>query len=293
MELLQESGQIDLETELKTPKALVTGASRGIGRATAIALASTGFDVAITARTVREGTAIDESDTGRRRALPGSLDETAREIERAGRQAFSVVADLHDQPSLEAAVSRVLDHFGSIDVLVNNAVDTGPGSMVPFSDLTIEQLERKLTANVVAQAVLIKAVLPSMLIAGSGVIVDVSSHVATGDPPAPVGSGGWGIAYAASKAAFHRFAPILALELAGTGIRIHNLDPGYVETERQSVNAAALGLEGRYPGAPPSVPAAVIAWLAVSPEAAELNGQTIKAQRLALDRKLHEDWRQR
>jgi NAD(P)-dependent dehydrogenase (short-subunit alcohol dehydrogenase family) len=281
------------ETELTTPRAFVTGASRGIGRATAIALARAGLDVAITARTVHEGTAIDESDTGRGRTLPGSLDETAGQIERAGRQAFAVVADLHDRRSLEAAVSRVLDRWGKIDVLVNNAVDTGSGSMVPFSDLTIEQLERKLTANVVAQAVLIKAVLPSMLAAGSGVIVDVSSHVATCDPSAPVGSGGWGVAYAASKAAFHRFAPILALELAGTGIRIHNLDPGYVETERQVVNAAALGLEGRYPGAPPSVPAAVIAWLAVSPEAAELSGQTIKAQRFALDRKLHQDWRPR
>jgi NAD(P)-dependent dehydrogenase (short-subunit alcohol dehydrogenase family) len=281
------------ETELTTPRAFVTGASRGIGRATAIALARAGLDVAITARTVHEGTAIDESDTGRGRTLPGSLDETAGQIERAGRQAFAVVADLHDRRSLEAAVSRVLDRWGKIDVLVNNAVDTGSGSMVPFSDLTIEQLERKLTANVVAQAVLIKAVLPSMLAAGSGVIVDVSSHVATCDPSAPVGSGGWGVAYAASKAAFHRFAPILALELAGTGIRIHNLDPGYVETERQVVNAAALGLEGRYPGAPPSVPAAVIAWLAVSPEAAELSGQTIKAQRFAIDRKLHQDWRPR
>jgi hypothetical protein len=273
--------------------AFVTGASRGIGRATAVALAHAGFDVAITARTLHEGTAVDESDTGRGRPLPGSLDETAREIEEAGRRALAVVADLHDPSSLEAAVSGVLDAWGSIEVLVNNAVDTGPGSMVRFSDLTIEQLERKLMANVVVQAVLIKAVLPSMLGAGSGVIVDISSHVATGDPPAPVGSGGWGLAYAASKAAFHRFAPILALELAGTGIRIHNLDPGYVETERQIVNAAALGLEGRYPGAPPSVPAAVVAWLAVAPEAALLNGQTIKAQRFALDRQLHPDWRPR
>ncbi len=281
----------EAETGLISPKAFVTGASRGIGRATALALAAAGFDVAITARTLHEGTAVDESDTGRGRAIPGSLEETAREIENAGRRALSGVADLHDLSSLQDAVSNVLDGWGGIDVLVNNAVDTGPGSMVRFSDLSVEQLERKLMANVVSQAVLIKAVLPSMLKAGSGVIVDISSHVATGDPPAPVGSGGWGLAYAASKAAFHRFAPILALELAGTGIRIHNLDPGYVETERQTVNAAALGLEGRYPGAPPSVPATVIAWLAVSPEAAELNGQTIKAQRFALDRQLHPDWR--
>jgi hypothetical protein len=83
------------------------------------------------------------------------------------------------------------------------------------------------------------------------------------------------------------------VELAESGVRIHNLDPGYVETERQKVNAAALGLEGRYPGAPPSVPAAVIAWLAMSPDAQELNGKTVIAQRFALEHGLHADWRRK
>jgi NAD(P)-dependent dehydrogenase (short-subunit alcohol dehydrogenase family) len=277
--------------EAGTPIALVTGASRGIGRATAIALARAGVDVAITARTLHEGDGIDVSDTGQGRRLPGSLEATAAEIKSSARRALPVVADLLDGPSLTAAVQQVLDTWGRIDILVNNAVDTGPGSMVPFLDLTIEQLEGKLAANVVSQAIVIKAVLPTMIEAGGGIIIDVSSHVATGDPPAPVGSGGWGLAYAASKAAFHRFAPILALELAEFGIRTHNVDPGYVETERQKVNAAALGLEGHYRGAPPSVPAAVIAWLATSPEAAALNGQTVHAQRVALERALHPDWR--
>ncbi len=275
------------------PTAFVTGASRGIGRATAIALARVGFDVAVTARTLKEGDGVDESDTGGGRVLPGSLDTTAAEVEAEDRRSLPLVADLHDPSSLIAAVRRVLEVWGRIDVLVNNAVDTGPGSMVPFVDLTIEQLERKLFANAVAQAIVIKAVLPTMLAAGSGVIIDVSSHVATGDPPAPVGKGGWGLGYAASKAAFHRFAPILAVELEGVGIRIHNVDPGYVETERQKVNAAALGLEGRYSGAPPSVPAAVIAWLASDPAAKGLNGKTVEAQRFALEHGLHPDWRHR
>lgn len=272
-------------------KALVTGASRGIGRATAVALSRAGMEVAVTARTLHEGDAIDESDAGGGRPLPGSLETTVHEIEAGGGTAFAAAADLADHASLVGAVGRVLERFGGIDVLVNNAVDTGPGSMVPFVDLTIEQLERKLAANVVSQAVMIKSVLPSMIESGGGVIVDVSSHVATGDPQAPVGAGGWGVAYAASKAAFHRFAPILSLELAESGVRIHNVDPGYVETERQKINAAALGLEGRYPGAPPSVPASVIAWLATSEEAAELNGRTVQAQRFALERALHPDWR--
>lgn len=273
--------------------ALVTGASRGIGKATALAFAAAGFDVAVTARTLKAGQGRDDSDAGEGRPIPGSLEETTQEIESRGRSALPLVADLHDFDSLERAAHQLLETWGAPDVVVNNAVDTGPGSMVPFLELTVEQMERKLRANVLAQMVTIKALLPTMLEAGGGTIVDVTSHTATGDPPAPVGEGGWGLAYAASKAAFHRTAPILAVELGQRGLRIFNLDPGYVETERQLVNAAALGLEGRYPGAPPSVPASAIVWLATDPDAGQLNGQTIRGQRLALDKGLHPDWRKR
>lgn len=275
------------------PTAFVTGASRGIGKASAIALARAGFDVAVSARTLREGEGVDQSDTGGGRRLPGSLETTAAEIDGLGRRVVPVVADLHDRASLGRGVEQVLGEWGRIDVLVNDAVDTGPGSMVPFLELEVAQLERKLQANVVSQVVLIKAVLPSMLATGGGVIVNVSSHVATADPPAPVGSGGWGLAYAASKASFHRIAPILAVELGPQGIRAYNLDPGYVDTERQLVNAEALGLSGRYRGAPPSVPAAVVAWLASATEVEAVvpNGGTALAQRLALDLGLHPDWR--
>jgi NAD(P)-dependent dehydrogenase (short-subunit alcohol dehydrogenase family) len=274
-----------------TPTVLVTGASRGIGKATAVAFADAGFDVAITARTRRAGESRDDSDAGAGRPLPGSLEETAAEVERRGRRCLVLVADLHDAASLRDAAAQLLERWGAPDVLVNNAVDTAAGSMVPFLELTVEQLERKLRANVVAQMVLLEALLRPMLERGGATVVNVTSHVATGDPPAPVGQGGWGLAYAASKAAFHRFAPILAVELAGRGLRCFNLDPGYVETERQLRNAAALGLEGRYPGAPPSVPASVAVWLATHPEAAELNGQTVLAQRFARQHGTHPDWR--
>jgi NAD(P)-dependent dehydrogenase (short-subunit alcohol dehydrogenase family) len=132
-----------------------------------------------------------------------------------------------------------------------------------------------------------------MLDRGGGTIVDITSHVAVNDPPAPAGAGGWGMAYAMSKAAFHKMAAFLAIELGGRGIRAYNVDPGFVLTERMTVNQGELGLEGRYRGAPPSVPAAVVAWLVTDPEAVSLNGQTVRAQKLALERGLHPDWRQR
>jgi NAD(P)-dependent dehydrogenase (short-subunit alcohol dehydrogenase family) len=269
--------------------ALVTGASRGIGRATAIALAEAGLDVAVLARTKQEGTARDDSDSGRGRPLPGSLDATAADIEARGRRALPLVADLLDRQSLTTAVAQAEEQFGRVDVLVNNAVHTGPGSMLPFLDTTIEQLETKVQANYLSQLVLIKAVLPGMLQRGGGTIVNVTSHTATNDPPAPVGSGGWGLSYAASKAALHRVAGVLAVELGGRGIRAYNLDPGNVATERMAVNADDLGL-GRYRPAPPTAPAAAIAWLVQHPDEVE-NGSTVKGLRVALDRGLHADWR--
>jgi NAD(P)-dependent dehydrogenase (short-subunit alcohol dehydrogenase family) len=271
-------------------RALVTGATRGIGRATALALAAAGWDVAVTGRTARRGEGRDDSDTGAGRPLPGSLEETGEEIRSHGHRSLELVADLHDRPGLLDAVAAVDEAWGGVDLLVNNAVDTAPGSMVPIVELDVAQLESKLAANAVAPFVLIQAVLPGMLERGGGTIIDVTSHTATADPPGPVGKGGWGVAYAASKAAAHRFAPLLAVELGDRGIRAYNLDPGYVETERQVVNAAALGLVGHYTGAPPSVPAAAIAWMVDHPEALE-NGQTIRGQKLALVEGLHADWR--
>ncbi|HMC71645.1 MAG TPA: SDR family NAD(P)-dependent oxidoreductase, partial [Mycobacteriales bacterium] len=100
-----------------------------------------------------------------------------------------------------------------------------------------------------------------------------------------------GYAYAASKAAFHRLAGHLAVDLADDGIVAVNVDPGHVRTERMVANAERLGLEGAYQGAPPSAPAAAVAWLATAPEAVELNGQTISGLKLALDKHLHDDWR--
>ncbi|HEX6312481.1 MAG TPA: SDR family oxidoreductase [Acidimicrobiia bacterium] len=272
------------------PVAFVSGASRGIGKQSAIALARAGHDVVVTARTVREGEGVDDSDAEGRR-LPGSLESTAAEIEAVGRRALPLAMDLHDRPTLAAAIDRALAEWGRLDVLVNNAVDTGPGSMARFEDTPVEVIEAKLAANVVSQIVLIKAVLPGMLDRGCGTVVNITSAVAITDPPAPAGEGGWGSAYAMSKGAFHRLAAILAVEYPDTGVRFFNVEPGFVVTERMEVNAKRLGLDGVYPGAPPTVPAAVVAWLATDPAASELNGQTISAQRFARERALHDDWR--
>jgi NAD(P)-dependent dehydrogenase (short-subunit alcohol dehydrogenase family) len=270
---------------------MVTGASRGIGRACAHALAEAGLDVGITARTMTEGSGVDDSDVGAGVAVEGSLDRTAGEVRERGVEAFAVVADLLDHESLRDAVRATAERFGRLDVLVLNAVHTGAGSMLPIEQTTPEMLTTKLLANAVAQLVLTQAALPMLKAAGDGRVIAMTSYVATHDPAAPVGQGGWGYAYAASKAAFHRLAGHLAVELAGDGIVAVNVDPGHVLTERMRANAERLGLEGTYAGAPPSAPAAAVAWLATAPEARELNGQTVSGLKLVLEKGLHADWR--
>ena len=273
------------------PIALVTGASRGIGRACAHALAEAGFDLGLTARTLTEGSGVDDSDVGQGSSVEGSLERTAAEVQERGGRAVVHAADLLDLDSLRRAVADTVAEFGRLDVLVLNAVHTGAGSMLRLADITPELMTTKLTANVVAQLVLVQAALPVMLEQGSGRIIGVTSYSATHDPPAPVGEGGWGYAYAASKAGFHRLAGFIAVEHGPAGVIAVNVDPGHVLTERMQANAARLGLEDRYAGAPPSAPAAAVAWLATADEARDLNGQTVEGLRLALKQGLHPDWR--
>ena len=272
--------------------AFVTGASRGIGKATALALAERGFDVAITARTRREGERREHSPVRARSdtsPLPGSLETTAAQIAERGREALPIPMDLLDRGAVSAAAKRVLAEWGRVDVLVNNAVYTGPGTLDHFLDLDLETIEIIFEANVFAQIHLTQQLLPAFLEQGSGVIVNVTSAVALNDPPAPAGQGGWGFAYAATKGAFHRMAGILAVELRERGLRVHNLEPGFVMTEAMEQSLKDEGF-GAMRGAPPAVPAAVIAWLADEPEAAELNGQTVFAQRFCKERGLLPDW---
>jgi NAD(P)-dependent dehydrogenase (short-subunit alcohol dehydrogenase family) len=271
--------------------ALVTGASRGIGKACVLALADAGFDVAFTARTAKEGDGRDDSDAGGNAAIEGSLERTTTEAQARGAHALPIVADLLDFASLESAVAMTLDEWHRLDVLVLNAVHSGAGSMLRIQDTPADVFVTKLTANAAAQLVLVRAALPAMLAAGSGRIIAITSYSATHDPTAPIGEGGWGYSYAASKAAFHRLAGHLAVEVGDQGIVAVNVDPGHVMTERMAANARRLGLEGRYEGAPPSAPAAAVAWLATAAEAVELNGQTVNGLKIALERGLHPDWR--
>ena len=264
--------------------ALVTGASRGIGKATAVELGNAGFDVAVSARTMVDGQAhldVDPSVT-----VPGGLDTTVALIEEHGGRGLAVRMDLLDRETLLRGVDAVTEQLGPIDVLVNNAVYQGPGTTHLFADLTEDELRTILDGNVHAQLALIRAVLPSMLQRGAGTIVNMISATAYMDPPAKSGEGGWGMGYAMSKAAFARVAPLLHVEHGDDGLRVFSVDPGFVITERMEASGHADQYTGRFTGTRPEVIARAIRWLATDPASDELRGQVVIAQREVKHRNL-------
>jgi NAD(P)-dependent dehydrogenase (short-subunit alcohol dehydrogenase family) len=272
--------------------ALVTGASRGIGKAIAVTLAQAGFDVALGARTLRDGEQREHSSTVAKsdtRALPGSLEATALLVEQTGRRTLPVYMDLLDRASLAAAVKAILEQWGRIDVLVNNGRYVGPGHMDRVLDTPIELIERHFEANVLAPVVLSQLVLPQMVDRRHGVIINLASSSGATDPPAPAGQGGWGLGYGASKAALHRLAGILAVELGDEGILAFNLSPGFIATERIAQDMAQFGFDATK-GAPAEVVGAVAAWLATDPDTALLNGQWVEAQPFCRERGLLPGW---
>ena len=253
--------------------ALVTGASRGVGRGVAVALAEAGYDVAVTARTVREGDGPD--------GLPGSLDTTCAAIEDAGRQALAVPLDLTDRDALLPAVDTVLATWGHIDVLVNNAIDTGAGNHQRFVDTAPEHLERRIFANLTAQLLLTQHAVRAMVQLGGGTIVNVTTAAATSNPPSPVGDGGWPMGYACSKGGFHRMAGVLAVELGDLGIRAYNVQPGPVATERVLADDRLAWVAEH--GIPPSTVGAVVAWLLAQPDGTVENGRTVQVREVAVE----------
>src|SRR3954451_6894761 len=278
----------------ETKVALVTGASRGIGRASALALADAGFDVAITARTEREGEGRTESNSVRGDdpivPIPGSLETTAREIEARGRRALPVRMDLLDRDAVVAAPARVLEEWGRIDVLFNNAIFAGGATMDRFLDLTPESILQLCLGNYAHQVLLTQQVIPHMVERGHGRVVNMVSGSARLDPPAPAGEGGWGIGYSASKAAFARVAGGINAEYRSAGVKAFNVDPGNVVTEARKAVKTDDEYSADYGSEPAEATGKVVAWLATDPGADRFLGKWIFAPRLCSDLGLLPGW---
>jgi len=196
-------------------RALVTGASTGIGAAVARELASAGCTVGICAR--------------RTDLLAGVL-ETCRATA-PDSQAWTV--DLADLDGIAAFAERATRELGPIDILVNNA---GMPKRQHISALTADVLDQVTSLNYLSPVRLILALLPGMVARGEGRIVNVSSVAARFGPPREA-------AYSASKAALSAFSESLAVDLAGTGVTVHLVNPGIIDTDlfRLPDNEPTLG----------------------------------------------------
>jgi 3-oxoacyl-[acyl-carrier protein] reductase len=182
--------------------AIVTGGSRGIGRAISLALAGEGAAVVLAARSV---------DT---------LNEAAELVCRAGGQAQTVVTELADEKSIRNLVRVTQERFGRLDILINNA---GITHSAKFDETRTEDLDRCWTINARAPFILCREALPLLRRAPAGFIVNIASVV--GVKGYPLQS-----AYTASKHALRGMTMSLAEELRGTNIRVHVVCPGAVDT---------------------------------------------------------------
>ncbi len=183
--------------------ALVTGGSRGIGRATALALAGAGADVAISGR-----------------KLP-DLEQVAEEIRALGRRALAVQAHNREAADIERLAATVLGEFGRVDILVNNAA-TNP-VMAPLLEVEEKTYDQIMTTNVKGYFLLSQLIARKMVEQGAGNIVNVASI--GGISPDP----GLGI-YCVSKAAILMLTKAMAKELGPKGIRVNAVAPGVVQT---------------------------------------------------------------
>jgi NAD(P)-dependent dehydrogenase (short-subunit alcohol dehydrogenase family) len=257
--------------------ALVTGASRGIGRATAIALAEAGFDVAITARTVNEGDASARTASGA--LLPGSLASTAMEIEAHGRRAVQIPLDLLDRDALVPAVHAATDGLGHLDVVVNNAIYVTGGGPKHFLDQSPDDLEKQLWGDLTAQLLLLQPQVADMVERGSGVVINIGSGSGKWKLKMPIGQGGPQLAYCVAKAGLHRAADRIAFEYGDSGVMAFTVDPGFVATERTRMVAELDAIASR--GVEPAIIGAAIVWLATVGLSVHENGAYLEAQAIA------------
>jgi len=193
---MADGGARDLEGSV----AIVTGASRGVGAATAVALGAAGCAVACAAR------ATDESPL----SLPGTLDETVRRIEVAGGTALAVPTNLADDESVEAMVATTVERFGRVDILVNNAAITFPGDI----ELAMRRFDLIFSVDLRAPVIAARLVVPGMIERGRGAVVNVSSAAALNYFPGQM-------AYGMAKAALEHFTLSLAAQLQPHAVAVN------------------------------------------------------------------------
>jgi citronellol/citronellal dehydrogenase len=207
--------------KLSGKTAIVTGASRGIGKAIAIALARDGAQVIVAARSEQEG------------RVPGTIHKTIEEIQALGGRAMAIKTDVASEEEVNAMVQKTLDVCGSVDVLVNNAGVAVPGSI---AELTAKRWDLVMAVNVKGTFLCSKAVLPAMMGQKSGSIINLSSVLAN----RRILKGG--VPYGVTKAAIERFTRGLAEEVKEYNIAVNALVADFTKTEGSLIAFAGFDM---------------------------------------------------
>ena len=190
--------------DLTGKTAFVTGASRGIGQAIAVALAQAGADVALVARTVQ------------------GLADTADDVMAAGRRAVVIPADVTDQASVASAAQVAIDQLGYVDIVVNNA--GGSNFMVSFRDLRLSGWDKLMRLNLTSAVYVCHAFAGHLLDRGTGSVINVASVAGVSSSPLLT-------PYGAAKAGLISLTRSLAVEWAAGGVRVNALCPGWTATD--------------------------------------------------------------
>lgn len=228
---------------LKDQVAVVTGASRGIGRQIAIDFARAGADVVVTARS-------SESAPSQ---LPGTIDGTARQVEALGRRALAIPMDVTREDQVQAMAERTLREFGRCDILVNNAGISFPA---PFHKTPLKRWDLVMNVNLRGPVMCMQAFLPSMIERKSGRIINVSSFLAEFVAPGMV-------SYSVSKIALEKLTQYAGVELREFNIPVNAL--------RIELNIATEGWMYRNPGVDfstwdkPEAASEAALWIATQP----------------------------
>ncbi len=249
--------------------ALVTGASRGIGKGCALELAAAGAAVYVTGRTTGAG----------QHPLPGTVGATAEEITAAGGSAVAVACDHREDDAVRAVFDRIAADHGRLDVLVNNAfiVTDELTSGLPFWEVPISNWDDMIDVGTRSAYVASVLAAPVMIGQGDGLIANVSSSGAA--------EYAWHVAYGVGKCALDRMTADCARELRDTGVSMVSVWPGFVRTERIDV-AVDAGVE-----LPPSLDLSAaesprftgraVAALAVDADRSRYTGQAVTSRNMA------------
>ncbi|MYM61914.1 SDR family NAD(P)-dependent oxidoreductase [Pseudomaricurvus sp. HS19] len=267
--------QRQAEHSLRGQVAIVTGASRGLGRQFALSLAHGGANLVITARAQSDG------------QVPGFLSDTARELRELGVDVAEVPADLAREEDLQRVVTAAVERFGGVDILVNNAAVTHLGSWSnPVTEIPREDWLYQFAVNIHAPFFLTQLVLPHMERRGGGRIINITAGSSDAyrlpqETPFREAIGDFRMAapaYFATKRALDRLGNVIAPELERKNIAVITLMPGMVASEITQRNVENAGLDGSALK-PMTLPARLLTYFASCENPLEYSGQIFWAER--------------